>query len=277
MARRKTGRAGDEWQPIVVRRVAGRTRRQMPKVKAPTMRAPANWKRIAIPIAVVAALSVGAWALYNSPLASIQNVNVQGNTVVSSEVVRSVAGLDGQSIVRPDFESARANLLALPRVKDAEIKRDWPNGATITLTERVPWGLWQAGVNRYVVDEEGVVLDLPVPQDAPLIVQRDATTTTLALGDRVDAGAMDVATQLVATAGQTLDRTVASLEFSRAEGIAAVLTSNSGRPDLRVVFGDAQGYEFKVASLFAVLQQAEEEGRALSRVDLRFGERVAVQ
>ncbi|MCH8155626.1 MAG: hypothetical protein IH786_10260 [Proteobacteria bacterium] len=46
---------------------------------------------------------------------------------------------------------------------------------------------------------------------------------------------------------------------------------------MRVVFGDAQGYEFKIASLFAVLQQADQDERVLSRVDLRFGERVAVQ
>ena len=63
-----------------------------------------------------------------------------------------------------------------------------------------------------------------------------------------------------------------SLEFSRASGLTAVLAD-----DLRVTFGDAQGYEFKVAALFPVLQRAEEEGRTPRRVDLRFGDRVAIQ
>ena len=56
-----------------------------------------------------------------------------------------------------------------------------------------------------------------------------------------------------------------------------VLSNIAGGASLRVVFGDAQDYDFKVAALFAVLQQARNEGRTLSRVDLRFGDRVAVQ
>jgi hypothetical protein len=50
-----------------------------------------------------------------------------------------------------------------------------------------------------------------------------------------------------------------------------------GQPELRAIFGGTEGLEFKVASLFAVLQQAREEGRVVRQVDLRFGDRVAVQ
>lgn len=275
MARRRAGRPGDNWQPVAVKRVAGRTRRHLPKMKAPAL--PENWRRFAIPVAIIAAVAVGGWWLYSSPLLSIQDVKIEGNSAVSADFARAVADLDGQSIFEVDLDAARARLLALPHVKNVEISRNWPNGITIALTERTAWGLWQLGVSRYVVDEEGIVLNLPAPAGAPLIVQRDASTVSLTLGDQVDAGAMAVATQLVATAEQTLNRFVSSLEFSRADGVTAVLSSRTGRPDLRVVFGDAQGYEFKVASLFAVLRQADQEGRVLSRVDLRFGERVAVQ
>jgi hypothetical protein len=64
---------------------------------------------------------------------------------------------------------------------------------------------------------------------------------------------------------------VTALEFSQATGLTAVLG------DLRAVFGDAQGYEFKLAALYAVLERAQAEGRAVQRVDLRFGDRVAYQ
>lgn len=247
----------------------------MPKFRVP--RLPSSWPRVALPIAIIAALAVGGWWLYNSPLLSIQDVEIEGNSVVSSELARTVAALEGESIIQADLDAARERLLSLTVVKDVEISRNWPNGVAITLTERTPWGLWQLGNARYVIDEEGVVLDLPAPVAAPLIIQTDASVAALNVGDRVDAGAMAVVTQLVATARQTLNRSVRSLEFSQAEGLTAFFTGRIGGPDLRVVFGDAQGYDFKVASLFAVLQQAEQEGRVLSRVDLRFGERVAVQ
>ena len=275
MARRRAEGAGANGQTARAKRTAGRTQRRMPKVSPP--RLPENWRRFALPAAIVAALAVGGWWLYSSPLLSIQDVQIEGNVVVSGEQARAVADLHGRSMFQPELEEARERLLLLPIVKDVQIEHDWPNGVKITLTERTVWGLWQLGAVRYVIDDEGVVLDLAAPAGAPLIVQRDASIATLAVGDRVDAGAMAVATQLVATAGQTLGRSVRSLEFSQAEGLTAFLESTIGGPDLRVVFGDGQGYDFKLASLFQVLKLAEEEGRTLSRVDLRFGERVAVQ
>ncbi len=122
-----------------------------------------------------------------------------------------------------------------------------------------------------------MVLDLPPPDGAPVIVQTDAAWA-LAPGDRVDRGAVDVVAQLVPTAKQTLDRTVIALEFSQALGLTVVLAGSADERDgLWVTFGDAQGYDFKVAALYAVLQRAQEEGHTLRRVDLRFGDRVAVQ
>ena len=87
-------------------------------------------------------------------------------------------------------------------------------------------------------------------------------------GDRVDVGAVDVAKQLVATSQQTLGRAVTGLEFSQATGLTVFLDGG-----LRVAFGDAQGYDFKVATLYALLQ----EGAELHSVDLRFGSLVAVE
>jgi cell division protein FtsQ len=275
VARAQTGRS-QARRPGGVRHVGRRTPRQMPKIrlKAPTL--PQNWHRYAIPAMVAIAIGTGGWFLYNSPLLEIQSVRVRGNTLVTTDLAKAASDLEGQSIFNPGFEHAEQSILLLPMVKDVNVSRDWPNGVTITITERAPWGVWQLGGVRYVVDEEGVVLDAEAPGGAPLVTQTDATVPPLRAGDRVPTGAMQVATQLVATAPQTLGRDVKSLEYTQRTGLTAFLTNDVG-PDLRVVFGDAQGYDFKVASLFAVLQQAQEEGRVLSRVDLRFGERVAVQ
>jgi cell division protein FtsQ len=202
---------------------------------------------------------------------SVHGVSVEGNVALSAEALRGVAGLDGESLVRPDFDAARERLLTLPMVKAADVGRDWPFGAHITVVERQPWGVWQAGAQRVGIDDEGVVLDLPPPEGAPAIVQTDAAPL-LVPGNRVDFGAVAVARELVASAEQTIGRPVVALEYSQASGLTAVLQG-----DLRVSFGDAQGYQFKLAALFAVLERAQEQGQAVHRVDLRFGDRVAVQ
>lgn len=273
MAKQRTTRPGYHWQPVLGRlnrRVAGRTRWRLPRLRVP--RWTGRWRQAALVVLVLASTAGGGWWLYQSPLLSIREAAVEGNVVLSPEAVRSIADIEGRSITQPDFEGARQRLLALPVVKEARIGRDWPNGAHISIVERTPWGLWQAGGQGFVIDSEGVVLDLPAPEGAPVIVQTDAPSTALAPGARVDPGAVALAYELLSTADRTVGRSVVGLEFSRASGLTALLSG-----DLRVTFGDVQSYEFKVAALFAVLQQATEEGRTLSRVDLRFGDRVAVQ
>lgn len=287
MAKQGPGRAamrpGSKWQPVVgrrlnrgvavarpKRRVAGRRQLQLPRVEVPHISV--AWRRI-IGIVIIAGLAgFGGWWVYQSPLLSVRSVAVDGNGVLTDDVVRSVAGLDGDSLIQPDLEGARARLLALPNVKDVQLTRDWPAGVHIAIVERLPWGVWQAGGQTHVIDAEGVVLDLPPPAGAPVVVQTDAPATPLAPGDTVDVGTVAVARELVSTAEQTVGRQVLSLEFSQATGLTAVLSG-----DLRVVFGDVQGYEFKIAALYAVLEQAQAAGKELHRIDLRFGDRVAVQ
>jgi cell division protein FtsQ len=157
-------------------------------------------------------------------------------------------------------------------VKDASVSRDWPNGVKVTIVERQPWGVWQVSGQRYVIDDAGVVIDRPAPSGAPAVVQTDARTSPLTVGDRVPLGAVAAATRLVAEAPQTVGLSVTRMEYSERAGLTVTLGDN-----LRVLFGDVQAYEFKIATLFAVLQQALGEGRSLTRVDLRFGDRVAVQ
>ncbi len=262
-------RPGARWQPVPPRgtkpRVAGRQRLRVPALRLPHWQF--RWRRYVLPLLIVALAAFGGWWIYRSSALSIHSVSVKGNHVLPAEALRQVAGLKGQSLINPDLDAAQQRLLALPLVKEAHVRRAWPFGTQITIVERTPWGVWQAGDQRYVIDDAGVVLSLPPPDGAPLIAQTDPAAT-LSPGDRVDLGAVQVAKQLVATSQQTLGRAVAGLEFSHATGLTVILDG-----DLRVAFGDAQGYDYKVATLFALLQQ----GKDLHSVDLRFGSLVAVE
>ena len=267
VARRRTTRAGDRWQPGA----GGRTRRRRVGVPRLTRRT----GRLLALVIVLAGLSVGGWWFYNSPLLSIDEVTVEGTSVLSPEAVLGIAGLEGQSLLTPDFDGARQRLLALPIVKDVEIGRTWPNGVKITVVERTPWGVWQAGAARSVIDDEGFVLEGLAPEGAPVIVQVD-TAAPLVPGDRVDEGAVAVARPLVPMAERTLGLAVVSLEFSQESGLLAVLGDADGAV-VRATFGDDQGYDFKIATLYTLLKRGEDEGRTLRQVDLRFGDRVALR
>lgn len=265
-------------------RVAGRVRWRLPRLRPPTVRLPERltvrlpdrWRPVAAGALAFAAFVAGAWWVYHSPLLSLNEVSVEGASLVSADLVRETAGLEGETIIRPDFAAARERLVALPMVRSARIERDWPNGARVVVVERQPWGVWQLAGQPFVVDDEGVVIDAPPPPGAPVIVQTDAAPP-LAPGSRVDFGAVAVVRELTPTAQRTVGRPVATMEFSRASGLVVVLAGTADVPETRVTFGDVQAYEFKLAALYAVIRQAQDEGRDVRAVDLRFGQRVAVQ
>jgi cell division protein FtsQ len=233
-------------------------------------------RKAAVIVVGVAAFATAAYWLYQSPVFSVRHVTVAGNSVLSDQELREVSGLEGDRLLQPDFDGAEDRIAALPGVRDVEVSRDWPMGARVTVVERRPWGIWEAAGQRYTIDDEGVILDMAALDGSPLIRSVEGAASPLKPGDAVEPSAVGVAQELVATADQTVGLPVSALEFSQASGLTAVLGA-PGTEGLRVTFGDAQAYEFKIASLYAVLEQARAEGRTLVRVDLRFGDRVAVQ
>jgi cell division septal protein FtsQ len=231
----------------------------------------ARARKITAALGVMAAATVGGFWLYSSPVFALHGVDVDGNAVISDDVVRQVADLEGRRLLAPDLQAAEARLEAFPLIKEAEVTRDWPLGAHVSIVERQPWGVWQIGDRRYVIDDEAVVLSLPEPEQAPTIFQTDGDGL-LEPGDRVDAVAVNVAKQLYATSELSIGEGVQRLEFSEIAGLTAVLEG-----EVRVQFGGLENYDFKLAALYAVLERAQEKGESVRAVDLRFGDRVAAQ
>ena len=123
---------------VIAGRVAGRTRHRVPRVRLP--RIGGGWIRGAAAAFALALLTTGGVWLYNSPVLSIEDVSVRGNTAISDELARSVADLEGSSVIFTEFGEAEERLAALPLVKAVQIERDWPNDVRITITERTAWG-----------------------------------------------------------------------------------------------------------------------------------------
>jgi hypothetical protein len=156
-----------------------------------------------------------------------------------------------------------------------DIERHGWTGATISITERTPWGSWQIDGVNVPVDIDGYVLDgLPAPEGSPVIVEVEPQGV-LRAGDRLDPGAIELAARLVQESDTAFGRDVLALVYRRSAGLTAVLSSEdiAGQP-IWVTFGDSRDYEYKVAALYMLLQQAKERQLTLNAVDLRFGERL---
>ncbi len=230
-----------------------------------------RWRRIGIAFGVIAVIA-GAVALYTSPLLRVQNVEVVGTATVSPQQVEQLAGLNGESLFRLDFSAAQERIQYLPMVKSVQIERHWPQTVRIEVTERAPWGYWQAGQDRYVIDSDGVVLqDVQPPDGAPVI--RDLSNPgRLVPGDHVDADAVALTRSLVEALPQQLDLNIAGLDYSQATGLT--LTTDAG---YRVVVGDSQNMQYKLAVWQEIEKQLGRDTMTGHVLDLRFGDRPSFQ
>jgi hypothetical protein len=172
--------------------------------------------------------------------------------------------------------AAEARVEALPKVFDATIEKDGWTGVTITVEERTAWGNWQIDGVNVPIDIDGYVLDgPPAPEGAPVILEVEAQRA-LHEGDRLDPGAVQLAARLVDEAETAFGRRVLVLAYRREAGLTVALSSTdiNGKP-VWVTFGDSRDYDYKIASLYVLLEQAKERDLALNAVDLRFGDRLS--
>ncbi|KJS13269.1 MAG: cell division protein FtsQ [Hoeflea sp. BRH_c9] len=90
---------------------------------------------------------------------ALEDVHVSGNAETSDIDILQQLGLDGStSVVAIDAHAARAMLLDLPWVTDAEVQKIYPRGLSVKLVERKPVGIWQHGDMLSLIDARGDVI-----------------------------------------------------------------------------------------------------------------------
>jgi cell division protein FtsQ len=202
----------------------------------------------------------------------VQEVRIQGTETLDRSALIEISRLEGRSLFGLPVNGARNRLLALPQVKSVSIERDWPDGVTITIEERVPAAFWSVNGQDYVVSAEGYVLGGGAPDGpAPRIVEV-ASERTLAPGDLVHPDAIALAQRIFEESPRFLGESVELLEYRTGVGVTAVFHGG-----MRVTFGDERSYEYKVAVLAELLDELSRQGTVPETVDLRFGERVTYE
>jgi len=101
-------------------------------------------------------------ALWRSPLAEVE---LHGNAAVSAAEIVAAAGLRrDQPLNTVDPLAATDAILALPRVRSADVRREFPGRVVIRLEERRPVARVRlADGSEGLIDREGVFLGPPVP------------------------------------------------------------------------------------------------------------------
>lgn len=89
----------------------------------------------------------------------ISEVHLAGNQRTPPETILAALGFKpGESIFGADLQSARARLMQLDWVADAEVQRRYPDAISVRLVEKLPFALWDSGQGVYVVERSGKLI-----------------------------------------------------------------------------------------------------------------------
>ena len=105
--------------------------------------------RIVVALAGVLLAGAAAWGASLTPLADVDRISVTGvDAVRVAEILGSSRLETGLPMLFLDVDEAEKSVAALPWVKSARIRRDWPGSVHIEVVPRVPVAVVPAGHRR---------------------------------------------------------------------------------------------------------------------------------
>jgi cell division septal protein FtsQ len=156
-------------------------------------------------------------------------------------------------------------------VKGERAHRVWPNKVQIEVVERAPWGFWNLAGKSYVIDSDGVVLAGVKPAKGPVINDVGAPAV-LSVGDRVDTDAVSLAAALLSSVPEQIALDIMRFDYTPEHGLSLTTSAN-----YRVVIGDSQNVEYKIAVWKTVEEEIGRAEMAGHVLDLRFRDHPSFQ
>jgi cell division protein FtsQ len=132
-----------------------------------------NW-RLVLRVGVVMGLALyagyrGASWLFSADVLVVERVDLTGHRNLSrGEVEALLEGIHGQRMLTIDLDTWRLRLLGSPWVADVAIRRRLPGTVVVAITERQPIGIARLGVEVFLIDRAGAIIDTYGPKYADL-------------------------------------------------------------------------------------------------------------
>jgi cell division septal protein FtsQ len=202
------------------------------------------------------------WRLQQTSYFTVTRVIVSGTSRLDPLKVAEASGVMDRPIYEINPAAVDRTLSASPLIQSVHVHRIWPHTVQIALQEWQPWGTWQIGGVNYLVDQQGVVLDVVNEPIGTTIYDLDAAEA-LQPGDRVDGDVLQAAGVLTTALPAEFSQQVSKLQYSADSGLQVI--TNRG---VQARFGSGKDLNYKLAVWSAVDQKV---GTAnVHFIDLRF-------
>jgi cell division protein FtsQ len=233
---------------------------------------------VVIGLIAMAGLTVKSFLLHDRHfiLQSTLGIQVNGNRVVTRSQATAFFEPDvSHSIFRVPLAHRKAQLQGIKWVRTATVMRLWPNQLRINLAERTPVAFALDGNAVRLVDDQGILLDLP---DAASQHYSFPVLTGITAADPLPIRAARIAMYLqfihaLDAQGGGISSTLSQVDLSDPEDVRAIFLGSVHQP--LVHFGDSD-YLARYQAYQAHLKEWLQQYPALRSVDMRYGKQVVL-
>lgn len=199
----------------------------------------------------------------------LQDVKVYDAGILTNNEVRTLADVRmGSPLFGLNLSQISYRVEQNPFVKKAIVVRALPYDLTITIHERTPLALIATSASMLSVDENGIVLPLPLERknNLPVILETEDLNHGLTVGDTVKGNLVQAVKFLwdAQKLGPALSASIAEIQ-SQGDNLVAFMTASS----LPVIIGK-ENFEKKLLYLQEFLTKIAGGSSDYGYVDLRF-------
>jgi cell division septal protein FtsQ len=207
-----------------------------------------------LPASLVALVTgLMAFAFLFTPDYAVSSVKVEGMQVGDPREIAAVSGLLGESVFQLEANDAARRIGALPYIEQVIVSVRFPGAASVEVVERRPVMIVQRDGRNMLVASGGQVMAPAGDEQLPTLV---VSGEPQGAAETVPPDVVAAIQSIAAVHGPS-----ARLSWDADDGLA--LVTEEGQ---RVIFGEAEAIEAKLAVLAAVDEQVDDDW---SELDLR--------
>ena len=226
----------------------------------------------------LAGLTVRSYLFQNRHfiLQSTEGIQVNGNRVVKRSQAIALFEPDvARSIFRVPLDRRKIQLQQIKWVRSATVMRFWPNQLRVNVVERKPVAFALDGNTVRLVDDQGILLDLP---DAASQHYSFPVLTGITSADPLPIRAARIEMYLqfihaLDAQGENISSTLSQADLSDSEDIRAIFLGSVRQP--LVHFGDSD-YLARYQAYQAHMKEWLQQYPALRSIDMRYGKQVVL-
>lgn len=244
-----------------------------------------DWKAIARPVVRYAlATSALVYVLYRATgmaaqahVLRVEKISVRGNERLSKEeVLSTLSGLVGESLVWTDLEVWRQRLLKTSWIRDVAMRRMLPSTVEVVVSERMPVAVGRVHGELYLVDETGVIIDRYGPEhaDFDLPIVDGLTVQTTGDGSTLDPARAALAARVIGALNvkPQIGSRLSQVDVTDPHNASVILNG-----DTAVIRLGEDQFLSRLESYLDLAAALREQVAEIDYVDLRFDNRIYVR